>query len=232
MEKEENKNYYDWLEISKNASPEVIEKAYKALVKKYHPDLQEGENKAKAEEIIKKINEAYAVLSDETKRKQYDETIKDDTISKEAYDKLQQELNNIKRQSSEMNNSYVDNQHANYQNTNQAIHNTNFEASENLNNQNQNIDYQQQLENARRKAYHDAYVQELRRRGYKIRYKKTFKDYLKIFIAIVVVILICVLLWVIPFTREKLISFYNSNEMVKYMIDFIITIVNSIFHIE
>ncbi len=232
MEKEENKNYYDWLEISKNASPEVIEKAYKALVKKYHPDLQEGENKAKAEEIIKKINEAYAVLSDETKRKQYDETIKDDTISKEAYDKLQQELNNIKRQSSEMNNSYVDNQHANYQNTNQAIHNTNFEASENLNNQNQNIDYQQQLENARRKAYHDAYVQELRRRGYKIRYKKTFKDYLKIFIAIVVVILICVLLWVIPFTREKLISFYNSNEMVKYMIDFIIKIVKSIFHIE
>ena len=232
MEKEENKNYYDWLEISKNASPEVIEKAYKALVKKYHPDLQEGENKAKAEEIIKKINEAYAVLSDETKRKQYDETIKDDTISKEAYEKLQQELNNIKRQSSEMNNSYVDNQHANYQNTNQAIHNTNFEASENLNNQNQNIDYQQQLENARRKAYHDAYVQELRRRGYKIRYKKTFKDYLKIFIAIVVVILICVLLWVIPFTREKLISFYNSNEMVKYMIDFIIKIVKSIFHIE
>ena len=232
MEKEENKNYYDWLEISKNASPEVIEKAYKALVKKYHPDLQEGENKAKAEEIIKKINEAYAVLSDETKRKQYDETIKDDTISKEAYDKLQQELNNIKRQSSEMNNSYVDKQHANYQNTNQAIHNTNFEASENLNNQNQNIDYQQQLENARRKAYHDAYVQELRRRGYKIRYKKTFKDYLKIFIAIVVVILICVLLWVIPFTREKLISFYNSNEMVKYMIDFIIKIVKSIFHIE
>ena len=232
MEKEENKNYYDWLEISKNASPEVIEKAYKALVKKYHPDLQEGENKAKAEEIIKKINEAYAVLSDETKRKQYDETIKDDTISKEAYDKLQKELNNIKRQSSEMNNSYVDNQHANYQNTNQAIHNTNFEASENLNNQNQNIDYQQQLENARRKAYHDAYVQELRRRGYKIRYKKTFKDYLKIFIAIVVVILICVLLWVIPFTREKLISFYNSNEMVKYMIDFIIKIVKSIFHIE
>lgn len=232
MEKEKNKNYYDWLEISKNASPEVIEKAYKALVKKYHPDLQEGENKAKAEEIIKKINEAYAVLSDETKRKQYDETIKDDTISKEAYDKLQQELNNIKRQSSEMNNSYVDNQHANYQNTNQAIHNTNFEASENLNNQNQNIDYQQQLENARRKAYHDAYVQELRRRGYKIRYKKTFKDYLKIFIAIVVVILICVLLWVIPFTREKLISFYNSNEMVKYMIDFIIKIVKSIFHIE
>ena len=37
----ENKTYYDWLEVSPKASPEVIEKAYKALVKKYHPDLQQ-----------------------------------------------------------------------------------------------------------------------------------------------------------------------------------------------
>ena len=38
------KNYYEILEVSQNASPEVIEKAYKALVKKYHPDLQTKEN--------------------------------------------------------------------------------------------------------------------------------------------------------------------------------------------
>ena len=36
-------NYYDILEVSKNASPEIIEKAYKTLVKKYHPDLQKNE---------------------------------------------------------------------------------------------------------------------------------------------------------------------------------------------
>ena len=92
----ENKNYYDWLEISKNASPEVIEKAYKALVKKYHPDLYEG-NKQEAEEILKKINEAYGVLSDIDKRAQYDTTLYDDTVSKEDYNRLQQELNNLKR---------------------------------------------------------------------------------------------------------------------------------------
>ena len=33
-------NYYEILEVNKNASPEIIEKAYKTLVKKYHPDLQ------------------------------------------------------------------------------------------------------------------------------------------------------------------------------------------------
>ena len=38
-------NYYDILEVSKNASPEIIEKAYKTLVKKYHPDLQKNEEK-------------------------------------------------------------------------------------------------------------------------------------------------------------------------------------------
>lgn len=92
----ENKNYYEWLEISKNASPEVIEKAYKALVKKYHPDLQEGESKKEAEEIIKHINEAYEVLSDPIQKSNYDANLQEDTISKEDYDKLKQELNNMK----------------------------------------------------------------------------------------------------------------------------------------
>ena len=214
----EEKNYYDWLEISRNASPEVVEKAYKALVKKYHPDLQEGENKQQAEEMIKKINEAYSVLSDETKRKQYDETIKESTISREDYDRLQQELNNMRKQSTTNDNH----------NTN---HVTNMQPTENEKPE-QNIEYQQQLENARKKAYYDAYIQDLKRRGYKIRYKKTFKDYLKIFIVIVVVIVLCILLWVIPFTREKLIDFYNSNEIIKWMIDMVINIFKSIFNIN
>lgn len=214
----EEKNYYDWLEISRNASPEVVEKAYKTLVKKYHPDLQEGENKQQAEEMIKKINEAYSVLSDETKRKQYDETIKESTISREDYDRLQQELNNMRKQSTTNDNH----------NTN---HVTNMQPTENEKPE-QNIEYQQQLENARKKAYYDAYIQDLKRRGYKIRYKKTFKDYLKIFIVIVVVIVLCILLWVIPFTREKLIDFYNSNEIIKWMIDMVINIFKSIFNIN
>lgn len=70
-----DKNYYDILQINRNASPEIIEKAYKTLAKKYHPDLQ--------------------------------------------------------------------------------------------------------LEQARQKAYHDAYIQDLKNRGYKTCYKKTLKDYIK-----------------------------------------------------
>ncbi len=63
--------FYEILEISENASPEVIHMAYKALAKKYHPDLNK-DNPQFAEEQMKRINEAYEVLSDPEKRKRYD----------------------------------------------------------------------------------------------------------------------------------------------------------------
>lgn len=68
-------NYYELLEVNENASQEVIRMAYKALCKKYHPDVYEGDKRF-AEEQIKKINEAYAILSDFAKRKQYDNSFK------------------------------------------------------------------------------------------------------------------------------------------------------------
>lgn len=66
------KNYYEILEVNKKASKEVIEKAYKVLVKKYHPDLYSGQKKEYAEKKIKEINEAYNVLTDEFMKEQYD----------------------------------------------------------------------------------------------------------------------------------------------------------------
>ncbi len=67
------KTYYDILEISRHASEEVLERAHKILIKRYHPDLETNPQKRKEkEEYIKKINEAYEVLSDEKKRKEYD----------------------------------------------------------------------------------------------------------------------------------------------------------------
>ena len=73
-------DYYKILEVNQSASPETIEKVYKILVKKYHPDLQSDENKIKAEEKIKKINEAYDVLSDPLKREAYNNTLNETEI--------------------------------------------------------------------------------------------------------------------------------------------------------
>ncbi len=65
------RDYYEALGVSRNASPEEIKKAYRNAALKYHPDV--AEDKEKAATKMKEINEAYAVLSDEQKRRQYDQ---------------------------------------------------------------------------------------------------------------------------------------------------------------
>jgi len=63
--------YYETLQVTENASDEVIHMAYKALAKKYHPDVFQGDLKL-AEEKMKQINTAFEILSDKQKRAQYD----------------------------------------------------------------------------------------------------------------------------------------------------------------
>ncbi|MBE5819247.1 MAG: hypothetical protein E7310_00200 [Clostridiales bacterium] len=70
------KNYYEILEVSQNASPEVIEKAYRTLVKKYHPDSQLNKDSYFFENKIKDITEAYNVLSDKNAKTDYDLKLK------------------------------------------------------------------------------------------------------------------------------------------------------------
>lgn len=68
-------NYYEILNLSKNATQTEIKRSYKKLVKKYHPDLYLGD-KNFAEQKIKQINEAYDILSNSEKKLAYDETLK------------------------------------------------------------------------------------------------------------------------------------------------------------
>lgn len=66
------KNYYEILEIDKNATPEEIKKAYRKLSLKWHPDRQSSkslEEKEKANKKMQEINKAYEVLGNEELRK-------------------------------------------------------------------------------------------------------------------------------------------------------------------
>ena len=65
------RDYYDVLGVDKSADATAIKKAYRKLAMKYHPDKNPGDKEA--EEKFKEINEAYEVLSDETKRRNYDQ---------------------------------------------------------------------------------------------------------------------------------------------------------------
>ena len=223
-----NKNYYEILQINQNASPEIIEKAYKTLAKKYHPDLQEESNKKQAEEILKEINEAYEILSDPNKKALYDQNLKNQTISQEEYDQVHEENEFLKEK--------LNNLNRNYSNSNNVVQNNDVEYQSNLDNtQKQELEYQQkqrelqymqQLEQARQKAYHDAYIQDLKNRGYKIRYKKSIKDYIKGVISIIIVILILILLWQIPFVHNFFIKLYEENEIIHSTIDTINNLFN------
>ena len=116
-------NYYEILEVNKNASPEIIEKAYKTLVKKYHPDLQEDNMKKIYEEKIKKINEAYDILSNSEERKNYDLNLNNTIISSDDYNNLINENINLKKEINYLKNNTINENELNYNKNNYNIQN-------------------------------------------------------------------------------------------------------------
>lgn len=68
---EQKRDYYEVLGIERNADDAAIKKAYRVLAKKYHPDMNPGD--VEAEKKFKEASEAYAILSDPDKRRQYDQ---------------------------------------------------------------------------------------------------------------------------------------------------------------
>lgn len=195
------KNYYEILEISENASQEIVEKAYKTLAMKYHPDLHgdsaDGED---YEEKLQLINEAYAVLKDKEKRAEYDEEMK-----------VEAERDNLAAQRIA---KKLEDVHAE---DNMAIQKEFLAQQKEI--LNEAVKQQQEeLNKAYEKAYNDAYVQDLKRRGYKVKYKKTFKDYIPVIIAIIVVLILFVVLWQIPFVRSYFVNIYNSTPLLRVIL--------------
>ena len=162
-------NLYEILEVSEKASKEVIEKAYRVLAKKYHPDLQEEPQKQEAESKMKQIN-AYDILSNEEKRKQYDIELEQE---RQEEKRNEQQYKNTQMKNDEQEkqyNIYTHNQETMQSQTNgqKSPSQTEYE------NKQAQIEYekrmkkmeyenQQKIQNEMNKAYNDAYYTYLRR---------------------------------------------------------------------
>ena len=237
-----NKNYYDILEVNKNASPEIIEKAYKTLVKKYHPDLQENNLKNKFEEKIKEINEAYEILSNSEKRKNYDLNLKATEITQDDYNilyneniNLKNEINTLKNIINNSNNiinkinnvQQYNNYYKNFNNINKNNYNREINNSINKNNYNKKMNNNNNNNNNNiNKDYSDTNIQNSKNKKYKINYKKTLQDFLALLITIIIFIFIGFIIWHIPFTKNYLINLYNDNSILQFFVNLILNLFN------
>ena len=198
------KNYYEILEVDKNASQEVIEKAYRALAKKYHPDLQQGPKQQEYAGKMKIINQAYDVLSNDVKRQEYNQRLESETISREQHERIMQENYELRQQINQMGNQQR------YQQTQQIEEGTILNMSRVLS---------EQMKAARKQAYYDAYIQDMKNRGYRIRYKRDWKYYFKLIKVIAITILVCFLIYQIPPIKNFFINLYNQNLVFQAIVD-------------
>ena len=205
-------NYYQILQVDKNASEEMIEKAYKLLAKKYHPDIQPEDKKDWAEEKFKQINEAYSVLSDTQKRIEYDKKFEiKDTEIYQKYEQLLEQNNLLKNQ--------LEYLRIKLDGLNSSPTITGVKGDFNhSNSQKQTTSYQS---NSNKK---NAFVENSSRISNNlyntITKTKGKKDFIAFFLTLLIFVAIFLILWLIPFTKKYLISLYENNFIIKGIIDF------------
>ena len=186
--------YYEILEVSRTASKEVITKAYKVLVRKYHPDLEQDETKKEeAKEKMVKINEAYETLSDDIKREKYDNNI----ALLEEKERREKEIQNRKKEmntnsfnqktSYSVDRNYGRNNVSNKVNNNSRVNDENFQNVHGSLDNNAILEeqilraeeeIQQHKQNIVNQMYEDYYNQ-LRRMGYRVVTKRPLKERIK-----------------------------------------------------
>ena len=192
------KDYYGILEVNEKASPEIIEKAYKTLVKKYHPDLYSSVQKREAETKLKEINEAYNILSDSFLRSQYDLELQKERQRRQMKDNTSQK-------------NMENNQQATVKRRNETIleNRKNKTKRENVSNKKNEgtiseiIDVVRELWGNRSKK--------------KEKKKMNRTDWLAIGLTIIIVLIIGVILWFIPFTNGWMRQLLFENALFNFI---------------
>ena len=210
--------YYEILEVSRMASKEVITKAYKVLVRKYHPDLEQDEGKK---------NEAYETLSDDEKRKKYDDKI----AILEEKERIAKEKERKQSKTQNINNNRNINVNRNTVDVNSNINN--IDNRNNLNNdtilqeemQRAEEEIQMHKQNIVNQMYED-YYNTLRRMGYKVVTVRPLKERIKAYLIAGIVIVLLILIYNIPFIRGFIYSkaYGTVFELPVKLLDVILTL--------
>lgn len=235
-----NTTLYEILEVSETASKEVIEKAYKVLAKRYHPDLQTPENKQMAEQKMKEINEAYDILSDDTKRKTYDEKLQIQRESEKRTNmNAQYDMGTKQRTTDTSYTNYANSQgqaSQKQQNSYDSYNRQEMSSEELRYREMQRRRYeeelrkqQEQMQKNMQAQYENAYYDYLRSLGYRIKERWTWEKTKKLIVSILIMIGILWILWVIPPTHNLMLHLYESNGIIKVLVDIILGIIGAFF---
>lgn len=217
---------YEVLEVSENASAEVIEKAYKVLVKKYHPDLQSPENRPASEKKMKEINEAYDILGDEAKRRQYDEKLS----AQREIEKQQQNQQSQRRQEQppQYQNMQSNGVNQNTRRPDQVAYRR-YEDMQRRRYEEELRRQQEKMQENMQQEYQNAYYNYLRSLGYKIKETWTWQRTKDLLITLLIIAVICTILWFLPPTHKMLVDIYESNPIIKIIVNIIVNIVTVLF---
>lgn len=223
-------NYYEILEVSEKASKEVIDKAYKTLAKKYHPDLNH-DNSKEAEIKMKQLNEAFDVLSDDSKRANFDNIL----AKKRELEERKKQFNSH-NSSQTSNNINSSNRVNNISDANKIAYSNRGYYTDNednfyVNTHNMDDKTKQKLQSKLQEKYLEAYDAYLREHGYKLKYKWTFKRVMQVVLAIIIAIVIFTILFFIPPIHEYFVGLYEENVVIRVIVNLIGSFFKAVFSI-
>lgn len=235
---------YELLDVEEDASKEEIESAYSRLVLEYRQDIKFDEKTNKENEVIlNRLKLAYEILTDDAKRKRYDNDlaqkraeslIENVVVSEPKQEEIVEKSDGV-IQSNETNaESYEEKEPSKEVYTEKVQEVKSEEVEETLTDKEKSEirkaaqkEFKQKLKKVKQaeaeynEAYNKAYNDYLRKMGYKVEEPWTFKRVRNLIISILVLILVIVILWNIPPVKEMLNNLYEENFIIKAIVDLI-----------
>lgn len=207
----------------------LLKKHIKRLLNSAIQTFNQRKRSGEAESLMKELNEAYEILSDSEKRAKYD-----------------RERAEMKRQAEERRRQAE--QEKQTQNTIRQVPQNNVPPRQNMQQPQEQEDLlgymgniaktalsrqkreQRKVENAYREGYQDAYAQYWRSQGYRVKEPWTWKRVKELLKSIAIFAVVILAIWIFPPTHNFLVATYESNEMLKGVVDFAIQFFGRFFH--